>query len=306
MGGEHILYIDILFIINFTMDFIILWATSKFTGFNTTIKRLIMAALIGACYSITVYFPTFHSAFSSLATKFLFSLVMIFIVFYPQPFKKMIQALAYFYLIVFAAGGAMLAAIYLLDTQYTIQEVVSGSLSFVEPLGYNWLLAAVIAAIVIGRYGAKYIKKNYFKNIMQVPVVICFGEKKVALKTMVDTGNQLSDPITGKPVMIAELDALKDIIPKETYYLLEKNRNSDVNTIINILAESPLASRVRVIPFKSIGKQKGMLVGIRPDSVIIINNEETIKIKDIIVGIYNYKLSSKGSYKGLLHPELIQ
>lgn len=303
---ENILYLDVLFLVNFTMDFVLIWATAKFTGFNTSFKKALLAASIGALYSITIYFPALHTSFSSLLIKIIFSIVMIYIAFYPLSLRKMMQALAYFYFIVFAAGGAMLAAVYLFKTEQTIQAILTGRFSILEPLRYNWLFAAIIAAIVVGRYGTRFIRQNFLKNNSYVPVIICIGDEKIALNTLVDTGNQLYDPISSKPVMIAELEALKSIIPEITYKELKKNNEFDINSTITCLSETNLASRLHVIPFNSIGEQKGMLLGIRPDSIIIEHDHKTIMIREIIVGIYNFRLSSKGKYNGLLHPELMQ
>lgn len=306
MNGNTVIYIDILFVINFIMDFIILWATSKFTGFATTFKRLLLASIFGASYSIIVYFPSIYSGFQSLLIKLLFSIFMIIIVFYPQTKKRFFQAVAYFYMIAFAAGGAMFAAVYLLDNQYTVFTEAFGDLFYIRSVSHSLLLVAIAASVIIGKYGTKYIKANFFKHMFQIPVIICLGENKVAIKTLVDTANELFDPISGKPVMIAELEVLKQLISKEQFDILQKYINGDINTLINCLADTPLATRIRVIPYTSIGKQKGMLLGIRPDEVIIVQNNKTIKIKDIIVGIYNDKLTLKGGYKGLLHPEVIK
>jgi len=288
------------------MDFVLIWATAKLTGFATSFKRIFVAAFIGALYSVTVYFPVLHSSLSSLLVKVVFSILMIYIAFYPLSFQKMIQALVYFYFTVFTVGGAMLAAVYFINTENTLQTFVSGEFKILEPLGYSWLLAAIVSAVAIGRYGTKFIVKNFIKSALYVPVVICLGEERVALKTLVDTGNQLTDPLTGKPVMIAELDALKGIIPKKAFEELKSKHDFDVNSVIICLSETYLVSRLRVIPFSSIGEQKGMLVGIRPDAVIVVHDNKTSEVQDIIIGIYKHKLSSRGIYNGLLHPELLQ
>jgi len=288
------------------MDFVLIWTTAKLTGFVTSFKRISVAALIGALYSVTVYFPVLHNSLLSLLIKVIFSILMIYIAFYPLSLKKMMQALAYFYFTVFAVGGVMLAAVYFINTEDTLQTVVSGEFSIPEPLGYSWFLAAVVSVVVMGKYGAKFIIKNFIKSALYVPVVICLGEERVSLKALVDTGNQLTDPFTGKPVMIAELDTLKGIIPEKAFEELGSNNEFDINSVITCLSETYLASRIRVIPFSSIGEQKGMLVGIRPDAVIVVYDNKMVEIQDIIIGVYKHKLSSKGLYNGLLHPELLQ
>ena len=48
-----------------------------------------------------------------------------------------------------------------------------------------------------------------------------------------------------------------------------------------------------------------MLIGFKPDKVIIEQIENKKEIADIIIGIYNSKLSKDESYSALLHPEII-
>ncbi|MEW6623153.1 MAG: sigma-E processing peptidase SpoIIGA [Bacillota bacterium] len=301
-----IMYVDVLFLVNFIMDFTILWATSKFTGFTASIKRIFAASLFGAIYSVMLFIPSLQILSSSILIKILVSVVMVIITFYPIPSRKLLQALAYFYLIVFAAGGAVFGCMYVLNSQAVDYPAMGPGVLHVTQVKYIWLLAALAAAVLFGKYGAKIIKANFFKSAVHVPAIICIGDIKIPIKTLVDTGNQLTDPLTGKPVMIAELETLASIIPPDVYNILQNQKDLDINTAVTTLAGTSLSSRIRLIPFNSIGKQRGMLVGIRPDHVFIVHNDKTAKVSDIIVGLYNYRLSPKGLYKGLLHPEILQ
>jgi stage II sporulation protein GA (sporulation sigma-E factor processing peptidase) len=86
---------------------------------------------------------------------------------------------------------------------------------------------------------------------------------------------------------------------------LGEQSEPDLDRIVNSLSGSPWASRIRLVPFTSIGKYKGMLVGIRPDEVVVITADNNVRIKDIIVGVYHRPLSQEGAYRALLHPDVL-
>lgn len=304
MGERYTVYLDVVFAINFFMDFVLLWATSKFSQVRTSFLRLTVGALIGACYSLALMLPSLHS-FLAFSAKILFSVMMVFAAFPPLRPRKFLQVLGYFYLVAFTMGGAMLGAIYLISRDQDLYGIMNGIFVFLANVRYTWLIAAVAAAFILVRYGVGFVKKNFLHSLFKVPVMIRFGDKSISTKALVDTGNQLKDPLTLKPVMILEFDVLKRVLPEEVVSALDESGEPDLYQIVDSLSGSPWASRIRVIPFTSIGRHKGMLVGIRPDEVIVITSEGNVRIKDIIVGIYHRQLSPEGAYRALLHPEVL-
>ena len=60
-------------------------------------------------------------------------------------------------------------------------------------------------------------------------------------------------------------------------------------------------SRIRVIPYSSLGEQNGLLMGFKPDAVKI--SEKCIT--NIIIGVYNRNLSATSEYDALLNPEIL-
>lgn len=69
---------------------------------------------------------------------------------------------------------------------------------------------------------------------------------------------------------------------------------------------SKWASRFRIIPFRSLGRDNGMLVGFKPDEIIIFDSERKIQSGNIIVAIYSKNLSGDGEYSALIHPEMLK
>ena len=62
--------------------------------------------------------------------------------------------------------------------------------------------------------------------------------------------------------------------------------------------------KLKFIPFSSLGRQNGMLVGIKPDFVEIVEEQKTQKRNDIIIGIYEKSLTKDGRYRALMGIEV--
>lgn len=140
------------------------------------------------------------------------------------------------------------------------------------------------------------------KNRLNIEDIFC--DVKVSnngneqkFKAMIDTGNLLKDPITNSPVIIIEKNSLKNILPEEILENTQEIINGEYEFSEEYLK---YASKFRVLPFSSLGKQNGMLLGFKVDKVEAkINDEEVVK-DDVIVGIYDKKLSNKGHYECLI------
>ena len=98
------IYIDIIFIENIIMNAIILYATSIILKQKIKIIRLIISSTIGSIYSIVMYI-TKLTMYSSIISKFILSVVMVYVAFKPNDFKKMFKQIIIFYLTSFVFGG---------------------------------------------------------------------------------------------------------------------------------------------------------------------------------------------------------
>ena len=116
---------------------------------------------------------------------------------------------------------------------------------------------------------------------------------------MIDTGNFLKEPITNTPVIVVEHTLLYECIPKEILNHIEDILGGDFSEIPDNIRKEYI-SKLKVIPFSSLGKQNGMLLGIKPEGVIIKNEEEEKENNNVIIGIYNKSLTKRGEYRALL------
>ncbi|OIQ59499.1 sporulation sigma-E factor-processing peptidase [Moorella thermoacetica] len=295
---------DVVLVINLVMDYFILWATARLGQLPVSSWRLLAGAAVGAAYSLALLFPG-QELVLTLVVKVLFSLVMLLAAFYPLSWRRFFQAVVYFYLVAFTMGGAMLGGIYLAGCGESLQ-FMGGAVMAAPGLHYTWLLVALAAAMVLVRWGAGWLKKNIWQQMLRLPVVITFGGRHLAVKALVDTGNSLREPLSQRPVIIVEYNALKEIIPPEIIKAYDSQGGFDLDYLVNSLAATPWATRLRLIPYHSLGQERGMLLGLRPDEVVIVTSGGMIKVKEVLIGLYREQLSPEGNYRALLHPDLLE
>lgn len=135
---------------------------------------------------------------------------------------------------------------------------------------------------------------------MYCNVKICINNKNAYTKTIVDTGNFLKEPITKLPVVIVEKNVLKGIIPD---YILNNLDNIIIGKEIDL---NEYASKIRIIPFTSLGKENGILLGLKADNLKIEMEGNTIHVKECVIGIYNGVLTKTGKYHGLIGLDILE
>lgn len=157
-----------------------------------------------------------------------------------------------------------------------------------------------IAGAIIITTAFKNIKGKISKQDMLCNIKIVVDTKKIYLRGMIDTGNFLKDPISKKPVIVVEKEALYGKIDKKLLDNLEGFISKD-----NIDIDENI-TRIRLIPFNSLGRENGILTGIKVDYVVINYDFQDIYTGDVIMGIYDGKLSKTNKYTALIGLELLE
>lgn len=161
---------------------------------------------------------------------------------------------------------------------------------------FNYFLLILSFAITY----LSYIVLNLLSKDMEYySIDIRCSDKIININALVDTGNSLVEPISKKPVIVAEYSALKEILPCKLVEIYENKKESNLMEIISAISEDSFRNSLRIIPFKSVGKEKGMMIGFVADSVKIDNNI----INKPVIGICRFNLSKRGLYNALISPE---
>ena len=104
-------YVDVVFMENLFMNYIILFATAVINKVEIKLIRILISSILGSIYSIVVY-TNILSNFTGLIIKILLSVAMIYIAFYPDSLKRFMKQLLIFYLATFTFGGVAFALLY--------------------------------------------------------------------------------------------------------------------------------------------------------------------------------------------------
>ena len=288
------IYIDIVIIENLIMNYIILCATGIVSKNKIRHLRLIMASLLGAIYSVVAYMKILE-IYSNIVLKILLSVIIVYIAYNPQTVKKLWKTLVMFYLVSFVFGGVAFSLIYIIKPQDIIMK--NGLFLGTYPLKTIILGAIVAFAIII--IAVKIIRKKFTTKDMICDIEIMLNNKKINTKALIDTGNMLKEPITNTPVVVVEKILLYECIPKEILNNINQIIGGDLEKIPQQI-QSQYISKLKLIPFSSLGKQNGMLLGIKVQQIKIIKESEEITKENIIVGIYQQSLTKNGEYQALM------
>ncbi len=294
------IYIDIVFIENSLMNYIILFATGIILKIEAKHIRLILASLVGAIYTIIAYVSALK-IYSNIFLKFILSLMIIYIALNPKSIKKLFKYTLIFYLTSFVFGGAAFALIYIVKPQ----EILKNNGLVLNSNSLKVIFISAIIAFVIIIIGFKIVKNKISSKDMFCDIKIKINQKEIETKAMIDTGNFLKEPITNTPVIVVEHTLLYECMPKEILNHIESILGGDFSEIPENIKEEYM-SRLKVIPFSSLGKQNGMLLGIKAEEVMIKKEEENKIKENIIIGIYDKSLTKRGEYRALLGIELME
>ncbi len=288
------IYIDIVLIENIIMNYIILLTDAIISKKKIKHIRIIFASLIGSIYSVVAYMKILQ-IYSNIFLKIILSIIIVYISFNPQNIKTMWRDLLIFYLISFVFGGAAFALIYIIKPQ----EILMKNGLFLGTYPLKTILLGTIIAFIIIVSSFTFLKGKFSKKDMFCNIEIGLNDKKIKTRAMIDTGNCLKEPITNTPVVVMEHSLLYDCIPKEILNNLENIIGGDFQKISDEIKEEYI-SKLKLIPFSSLGKQNGMLLGIKPEYLKIIEDGEVKNVKNVIIGIYNKSLTKRGEYRALI------
>lgn len=293
------IYIDVVFLENLVMNSIILIASGIILKKKLKWIGILLASSLGAVYTIIGYISVLE-IYSNLVLKVILSILIIYIAFNPQTVKQLWKDVLIFYLTSFVFGGVAFALIYVVKPQDILMK--NGLFLGTYPLK-TVLLAAIVAFIILIAAFA-IVKTKFSKKDMFCEVEVELNNKKIKTRAMIDTGNLLKEPITNTPVIVLEHTLLYECVPKEILDNLESILGGELVKIPEEIRNEYI-SRLKLIPFASLGKQNGMLVGIKADSLKIIQDDQEKENKNVIVGIYNKSLTKRGEYRALVGMDLI-
>jgi stage II sporulation protein GA (sporulation sigma-E factor processing peptidase) len=298
------LYVDILFVVNLVMNAFVLWLVGRITK-NRRKRRWWLAgsALMALLYTgmlVIVPLGGVHVFFAQVVIL----VAGVFLAFFPRDVKSFLKYILVAYLVSFMVGGLGMALFFLTDLPYALHYITSDLGAFSRSVSVWVAVLGMVLSYGMIKVGQFLLERRNLKKQMLCNVQVFMDEISVVFDALVDTGHNLREPISQAPVIVAEFERVKLFLPEGLRQLFyEKQENNLTGLLLG--QENTFYTRLRMIPFTSIGRANGMLVGFRPDKVTVQDETEKQARQDVIIGIYNDTLTRDGRYQGLLGAELV-
>ena len=251
------LYVDIYYLINFTVDFLSLYFASLFSKVPCNTKRLVFSALLGAFFAVIILFLPEIPIIKMLA-----SVISLFLCGFaatlPVSLKRRGKYIVSF-LIFQAMTGGIVSFLWNIFDIY-LYDVLSSSAG--APINRKMLLFSVIVLISIGVF--KMIV-SFFSNIVgegSVELEIKYYGKQLHCEAFVDSGNLAIDPMDMRPILFIKEDLALKLFPQNVVRL------SDPDSL-----DRDVRRRIRLIPV-SRGGVTHVLTGVKVDGVTVCRGED--------------------------------
>lgn len=222
------IYLDLVVILNFLVDFLLLWGTNRLVGFPTPWRRTLAAAALGGLYGGACLLPGFRFLGNSLWR--IVALILMGVLAFGWN-RSMPRRCGVFLILTMALGGMALR----MENLGAAGLLICG--------GGLWLLCRLAFGTGVGR-------EEY------IPMTITYRGRREELIALRDTGNTLLDPVTGEGVLV---------IAAEAASRLTGLTREQLRAPLETLAQRPLPG-LRLIPYHSVGNGGAMMLAMRfPD-----------------------------------------
>lgn len=266
-----VIYSDILFLINFSIDFLCLFITGRILNRNSKTPRMIVSAVMGGIYSFLPYLFPFPIPISLILN--LFTAVLLCFVSYGFDGISALLLNTITFGVTEALMGGLVTAIFNLFSQYS-----KGA--YTEMTYLSFTAVCIISALVVLSYGLICRKKIHTRS---AEIRIYSKNERFSARLIADSGNLVTEPFSALPVIVISASSLPPPYDRP---------ESDIFPL-------PL----RAIPFGT-SSGKGCFFGFRPDRIELIRLGKKPKRIDAYVGIDTGNTRYSG-YDGIIPTSLL-
>ncbi|MCF6093611.1 sigma-E processing peptidase SpoIIGA [Microaerobacter geothermalis] len=273
--------------------------------------RLAIASLIGTAYTFTFFVSSIGWMYHPWM-KFLISILLVWSAFGYRSFLNLFKNLSLFYFLTFVIGGGIYGIYFFLQSR---NELIVGMMTasrsnYGDPVSWAFVLTGIPLMYWFSKRNLEAVESYKTRGQDLVKLDIYLGSPlksgPITCKGLVDTGNQLFEPITRIPIIVVEASQFHSRIPESMVHLSnEEILIHEVDRSLANLSDEWL-TKVRVIPFHGVGKsQMQFLIAFRPERIVIHSQQGIFETERVLVGLQGKKLTKDDSYQAIIHPHLL-
>lgn len=280
-----VIYVDTLFLLNTMVDYLLLLASARLAGEPLARLRFALGAVLGGLYAVAIFLPGMGFLARPLC-RGAAAVLMVLLAFWRS--RRLLRQVLIFLALACAFGGGVLAV-----------ELLGGQrLALGGGVLYSGMDLKIVLLSAAGCYGLltlvfRGIGRHGGPSGELTRVRLTLGERQVELTGLVDTGNTLTDPATGRPVLVAEADSLEELLPPGL-----RPGPAELRDPAGALErlEDPWRRRFRLLPYRSVGVDRGLLLAVRVDRAVVDGEDRGA----MVVALSPTPVSDGGGYGALL------
>ena len=247
-----VIYLDILIVLNWLIDYLLLSLTSRILRLPAKTWRLMLGSAVGGVAACQILLPV-PTLFAWLIRLFSAALIVR-IAFAWHGWKRYGQRIFSFFCISALLSGMVMVLWYATGSDAVITK--GGTVYCdISPL---WLTVFALVSYGVIRLYERF-RRSRAPEVLEYTVTVCEGDSVCECRALYDTGLRLREPFSGQPVIVINRAALTAVLPLP---LSEALRT--VGAVTTVYA-SP---RLRMIPYRTVSGN-GLLPAFVPSSVTL-------------------------------------
>jgi stage II sporulation protein GA (sporulation sigma-E factor processing peptidase) len=296
-------YLDVIWALNLLFDTFLLYLTAIILKRQVKLWRMAAGGAIGSVLIILSITP-FHAAAGHPAGKLLFSILMVLAAFGYKRMRFFLKALMTFYVTTFLLGGTLTGVHYFIqfDMDLASNVAMNHIKGFGDPVSWLFVLLGFPLAWHFSRRNIEQFEMTKIQYDSLADVEVKFMEMDFNIRGLIDSGNQLYDPISKLPVMILSITHCLDRIPEEIKKIAE---NPDCVLSGDGQFSQQLENRMRIIPCKVVGQEHQLIIAFNPDQIKITTKDGIYRAEKSLISFTAQELSADGSFQCIIHPKML-
>ena len=251
---EQTVYVDLFFMINFSMDMLGLVLATRLLSRAVPILRIVLASAFGALYACVSLFwviPPFWKILIDVLAGFIIGAIAIM----KRKNVRDVLGFSIVYTAVSIVLGGFMTVLFSIFNRLNVYKLFGDGGGGDGISVWLFALLALISGALSLLGGNVFRKKSSRK---EGELCITFNKKSITLKAMCDSGNLLKEPVSSKMCIVVDTDAVIPIFPISARDKIKAGNGLD--------ASCAIADRIRVIPISTVSGES-MLYAFRADSV---------------------------------------
>lgn len=267
------IYVDILLALNWWIDYLLLLGVRRRLGGGARPWRLAVGALVGALCCFVLFLPAF-SVWLDLAVKLAAALLMVLVAFRWQGWREFARRALLLFVLSAGLAGLCGAVYYFVAPEgfYVLNGVVYYS---VPPL--------LLVVFTVACYGVLWLSDYLLQRRAPAGhtfrIRLTVGEKHTEFPCLYDSGNHLTEPFSGYPVLVVERDAVEPLLA------------------VPPAEDLPVHGGWRLIPYDTVAGG-GLLPAFIPTELALLQAKSAIPLGNCYVAVCDRL--GRGEYRGLI------